>query len=254
MGGNRARALSRERVGTIVSVSRYPVKSMRAESLKAATLHWPWLLGDRQYAFVKVSDTSDFPWLTARDVPSLVRFGARYDRPDNPAHSAVIVTDPDGAEFGIRDPALAARLADAAGRQVRLLRLGRGCFDAMPISLLTTTIAAEVERAHGSAIAVERFRANLVIQTEDPQATERDWLGRSLAIGSEAACLDVGGTIPRCAMVGIDAVTGARDPSVVRTVVQRFGNRVGAYCSVRRPGTVRVGDTVVLTNMRTASG
>ena len=246
--------MSGARVGTVVSLSRYPVKSMRAEPLEAAPLHWPWLLGDRQYAFVKGSDTSDFPWLTARDVPSLVRFGARYNRPDDPIHSAVVVTDPDGAEFDLRDPALAARLADAARTQVRLLRLGRGCFDAMPVSILTTTSAAAVEAAHGSTVAIERFRANLVIQTERPQATEGDWLGRSLAIGNEGTCLSVGGMIPRCAMVGIDAATGARDPSVVRTVVQHFANLVGAYCAVQRPGTIRLGDTVAFAEMRTADG
>lgn len=254
MGGDRARALSGDRAGTVVSISRYPVKSMRAEPLEAAALHWPWLLGDRQYAFVKASNTSDFPWLTARDVPSLVRFGARYDRPDDPVHSAVTVTDPAGAEFNIRDPALAAQLSDAAGTEVWLIRLGRGCFDAMPVSILTSTTAAEVERAHGSAVAVERFRANLVIRTDDSQAAERDWLGRSLAVGSEGACLDVGWAIPRCALVGIDPATGARDPLMVRTVAQRFGNRVGAYCSVRRPGTVRIGDTVALTDMADERG
>ncbi len=245
MGGDRARALSDGRAGVVVSIARYPVKSMRAEPLEAAALHWPWLHGDRQYAFVKASNTSTFPWLTARDVPDLVRFGARYDRPDEPAHSAVVVTDPDGAEFDIRDEALAARLSDAARAKVWLLRLGRGCFDAMAVSVLTTTMAAAVERAHEGAVAIERFRANLVIRPGDPATTEQDWLGRSLSVGAEA-CLDAGWAIPRCAMVGIDPATGARDPAVVRTVAQRFGNRVGAYCSVRQPGTIGVGDRVAL--------
>ena len=128
-----------ERVGTVLSIARYPVKSMMAEALGEATLHWPWLLGDRQYAFVKVSHSSDFPWLTARDMPSLVRFIARYDGPSDPIHSTVAVTSPDGTEFDIRDPALTTLLSEAAGTTVQLLRLGRGCFDAMAISLLTTT-------------------------------------------------------------------------------------------------------------------
>ena len=203
--------------------------------------------GDRQYAFVKVSNTSDFPWLTARDMPSLVQFAARYERPADPIHSLLAVTSPDGMEFDIRDPALTTLLSEATGTAVRLLRLGRGCFDAMAISLLTTTTAASVERAHGGAIAIERFRANLVIQPDDPDATEQDWLGRSVVVGAQGAWLDAGLAIPRCAMIGIDHKTGERDPSIVRSVAQRFDNRVGAYCSVRRPGAVQVGDAVALT-------
>ena len=236
------------RAGAVVSLARYPVKSMRAEPLEAAELHWPWLQGDRQYAFVKASNTSSFPWLTARDVPSLVRYRAQYATPGDPVHSAVTVTAPDGEEFDIRDPGLAARLSEEAGSPVWLMRLGRGCFDAMPVSVLTTTMAAAVERAHGGAVAVERFRANVVVRPDDDADTEQRWLGRRLAFGDAAdrPCLEVGGATPRCAMVGIDALTGARDPAVVRTVVQEFENRVGVYCSVRNPGTIRVGDAVSL--------
>ncbi len=238
----------RAHIGVVVSIARFPVKSMAAEALEMADLHWPWLHGDRQYAFVKGTDTSSFPWLTARDLPSLVQFHASYERPGDPAHSKVVVTDPSGTRFDIRDPALLARLSDAAGVPVWLLRLGRGCFDAMPVSILTTAAAAAVERAHGAPIGKARFRANVVIRPSDPATTEQNWLGRHLTFGADPnpACLEVAWPTPRCAMVGIDAVTGARDASVVRTVVQRFGNRVGAYCAVRSPGTIRVGDDVAL--------
>ena len=116
----------------------------------------------------------------------------------------------------------------------------------MAVSILTTTMAEAVEQAHGTVVPLARFRANLVIQPADPAVTEQAWLGQALAIGTEGTCLDVGWATPRCAMVGIDAVTGERDPTVVRTVARRFDNRVGAYCSVRRPGPVRVGDAVTL--------
>lgn len=216
---------------------------MRGEKLDVAELHWPWLLGDRQYAFVKALNTSDFPWLTARDCPDLVRFGARYLRPDDPIHSVTVVTTPDGAEFDARDPALAKLLSDMANVPVWLLRLGRGCFDAMPVSLLTNAMAAEVEQAHGGPVAVERFRANLLVRTS--QATERDWLGHAIMVGATAG-LDVGWMTPRCAMVGIDPASANRDPALARTVAQRFDNRVGAYCSVQQPGRIAVGEAVTL--------
>ena len=232
------------RVGIVASIARYPVKSMGAELLETAALHWIWLHGDRQYAFVKEADTSAFPWLTARDLPELVRFTARYERPDDPVHSAVIVTDPRGTVFDVRSPLLAELLSETAGAKVRLLRLGRGCFDAMPVSMLTTTMAAAIEQAHGAPVVSERFRANLVIRRDDPASTEPTWLGRSVAVGAAGVCLDVGWEIPRCAMVAIDPETGSRDPTIVRTVAQRFGNHAGVYCSVGQPGVIRVGDAV----------
>ena len=230
----------------VISICRYPVKSMGPEPLDTAELHWTWLHGDRQYAFVRAGNTSDFPWLTARDLPDLVRFSARYVNPSDPRHSKLIVTDPEGAEFDIRDPKLTARVADQARMPIWLMRLGRGGFDAMPVSILATTTAAAVERVHRAPLAVGRFRVNIVIRPDDPAVTEQDWMGRSLQFGAgpDIVRLHVNWATPRCSMVGIDPSTGERNPRVVRTVVQCFQNRVGAYCAVQAPGPIRIGDRV----------
>ena len=235
-------------LGTVVVIRRYPVKSMKAESMDAAALHWTGLHGDRQYAFCKAADTSDFPWLTGRELPSLVRHAARYSDPSNPRRARVRVTAPDGIQFDVADPALAERLADAANAPIRLLRLGRGAFDAMPLSVLTTNMGEAISQAHGAPVSLGRFRANLVIRPDDPAVTEQDWLGRALTIGDARAAptLRLDWPIPRCAMVAIDPVTAVRDAGVLRTVVQRFQNEVGAYCAVQTPGIIRLGDRVRL--------
>ncbi len=235
-------------LGTVTELWRYPVKSMRAEALDAAALHWTGLYGDRQYAFCRSRDRSDFPWLTGRQVPGLVLYAARYSDPEDPQHARVRVAAPDGMECDVGDPALAERLAEAAGVPVRLLRLGRGAFDAMPVSMLATTAVEAISRAHGAPVASGRFRANLVIRPDDPAVSERDWLGRPVAFGDgpEPPSLRLDWPIPRCAMVAIDPATAARDAVVLRTVVRRFRNEVGAYCSVQAPGLIRVGDRVRL--------
>lgn len=235
-------------VGVVVAIRRYPVKSMQAEPMQAAALHWTGLYGDRQYAFCKATGTSDFPWLTGREVPSLVQHAARYADPGDPRHARVCVTAPDGTEFDVTDPGLAKRLADAANTPLRLLRLGRGTFDAMPISVLATNTGDAISQAHGTPVSLDRFRANLVIRPDDPAVTEREWLGQVLTFGDAVAApaLRLDWPIPRCAMVAIDPVTAARDASVLRTVVQRFRNEVGAYCTVQAPGVVRLGDRVRL--------
>ena len=156
---------------------------MRAEILDAAALHWTGLHGDRQYAFCRASDSSDFPWLTGRQVPGLVLHAARYSDPDNPRLARVRVTAPDGAEHAIDDPGLAQRLSEAVDGPVRLLRLGRGAFDAMPVSVIATTSGGAISQAHGAPVALDRFRANLVIAPDDPDVTERDWLGHASGAG-----------------------------------------------------------------------
>lgn len=235
-------------LGTVVAIRRYPVKSMQAEPMDTAALHWTGLHGDRQYAFCKAAGTSDFPWLTGREVPSLVQHAACYSDPRDPRQARVCVTAPDGTTFDVTDSALAERLADAVKAPVRLLRLGRGAFDAMPLSVVTTTTGEAVSRAHGTAVSLDRFRANLVIRPDDPAVTERDWLGRALVLGDAPAppVLRLDWPIPRCAMVAIDPVTAVRDTGVVRTVVQRFRNEIGVYCAVQAPGVIRVGDRVRL--------
>lgn len=227
-------------LGRVVSLHRYPVKSMRAEALQAAELHWTGLAGDRQHAFVRTADGSAFPWLTGRQLPALVLHRAGYAGGD--PRGPVRVVRPDGIACAINDPALAAELASAAGEPVRLMRLGRGAYDAMPVSVLTTTEAAAVERAHGSTLGLGRYRSNILIEPA-PDAPVR-WDGLELRFGDGAARVRADWGIPRCAMVTLDPGTAARDPAVLRTVAQRFGNRVGLYSSVVSPGPIRVGDTV----------
>ncbi|MBC7799323.1 MAG: MOSC domain-containing protein [Gemmatimonadaceae bacterium] len=221
---------------------------MRSESLDIAELHWTWLHGDRQFAFVKARDTTDFPWLTARDLPRLVLFAARYAASGDPTRSTPTVTDPDGIDFDVRDPALARRLAEELGGPVWLLRLGRGAFDAMPVSLVTTTAVEAVGRAHGAPVALARFRSNIVIRPDDPAVTEQDWLGSSLAFGAGAnpPRLHLDWAIPRCAIVGIDPGSATRDAGLLRTLVRRFGNAFGCYAAIQAPGQVRIGDRVRL--------
>ena len=90
------------------------------------------------------------------------------------------MSSPDGAEFDIRDPRLMIRLADEADMPIWLVRLGRGGFDAMPVSILATTTAAAVEQAHGTPVAIKRFRANVVIrQTTRRSPNGTGWGGAS---------------------------------------------------------------------------
>ena len=236
------------RIGTLAGLTRFPVKSMRAEPLTRAELGWNGLLGDRQYAFVKAANRSRFPWLTGRDVFPLVLHTARFDTPEDVRNSRVRVRAPDGGEGALDDPDLAARLSALAGEEVRLIQLNRGAFDLMPVSVMTEGTGLAVDAAHGGHVGLERFRINLIVRTDDPAMRETAWFGRTLVIGDGpgAVRLRMDAPVLRCAMVTLDPDTAAQDVSVLRTVAQGFENCVGAYATPETVGMLEVGAAVRL--------
>lgn len=232
-------------VGRVVEIMRYPVKSMAGERLAAAELDWQGIEGDRQYAFYRAGNRSRFPWLTGREIPDLVRHVPRFRDPAAPKTSPVEVTTPDGRSLGLDDAELHDGLAAALGAGVGLIQLGRGCYDAMPVSVVTTATHTALDVTHGAVLDRRRFRSNIVIQAD---AREIEWCGRRMIFGDrdDAAELLLTDGIPRCAMITIDPDTAARHPPVLRTVAQAYDNRIGLYAAPARLGMIREGDTVRL--------
>jgi len=240
--------MTRLDIGTVKTINRFPVKSFGGESLQAAELKWSGLDGDRQYAFHKAADGSRFPWLTGRAVSQINTYVARFSEPSNPRKSEVRVKA--GAEeYSLRDEALRRRLSEAAGEEVRLIQIGRGIFDTMPVSVMATATPKLVEAAAGVPIDPRRFRANLIIETPDGEpARETHWVGGTLVFGDapDAPKLLVSAPIDRCVMITIDPDTGERNPAILRTVVETFDNFIASRCSPAALGRINVGDRVRL--------
>lgn len=225
-------------LGRIVAITRFPVKSMRGESLQRAELTWNGMSGDRRYAFIKSDDRTRFPWLTGRDFSDLVRWSARYENPETPGVGPMLIEASDGEQFEIADPRLAQRLADECGKRVHVMQLGRGTYDSMPLSLVATNIAERLEAEHGSPLDLRRFRIN--VHVEAASGTEIDWLDLSVDAGQTQ--LVVSSQIERCVMTTIDPDTAERDPAVMRLLARKFGNHIGVYASIARKGVIAVGD------------
>ena len=243
-------------VGRVATIWRYPVKSLGGERLAAATLRWQGIDGDRQYAFFRADNRSRFPWLTGRDVSELVTYAARYVEPGNPRHSEVRVATGDG-EHGVDDLDLRARLSRTAGEDVRLLQVGRGTFDMMPVSVLSTATVAQIETRLGRPVDLRRFRPNIVIEPPAGRgARETDWLGGTLIFGDrpDAAQLRLDAPIDRCVMITIDPETGRRDPGILRRVVEDFNNEIAVHGTTGATGTISTGDRVRLVRAARAGG
>ena len=65
-------------VGRVASLWRYPVKSMRGESLQQAFAGFAGVYGDRVYAFRSSAAPRGFPYLTGREQPAMLRYRATY--------------------------------------------------------------------------------------------------------------------------------------------------------------------------------
>src|SRR5438445_10830341 len=65
-------------VGTVESVWRYPVKSMRGEELDEIFAGYAGVYGDRLFAFESSANQKGFPFFTGRDQRQMIRYRARF--------------------------------------------------------------------------------------------------------------------------------------------------------------------------------
>ena len=67
-----------ERIGTVETICRYPVKSMAGEDVAQAFVGFAGLMGDRAFAFVRSRGPKGFPWHTGREQEDLVLFRPHF--------------------------------------------------------------------------------------------------------------------------------------------------------------------------------
>lgn len=237
-------------VGRVTALYRYPVKSMRGESLEEVGLGWYGLDGDRRFAFIRGDQThSGFPWLTGRQIPEMLQYVPRFTAPDNLLQSGVEVETPRGRVLPVHSLDLCEELAHAYGREVQFMKLKRGLFDSLPLSLMTTATAAALSQTTGYPVDLRRFRQNIIIETFSGQPfVEENWLDGVLTFGDrlDAPRIRLNRRIERCAMITLDPDTSEKQPDLLRHVAQTRANCVGVHATPERQGRLRVGDVVRL--------
>lgn len=235
-------------VGYVSEIWRYPVKSMAGEPLESTRLGWHGLGGDRRFAFSRLGNPTGLPWLSARELPRLVLYRARFEDPAD-EESPILVTTPEGSTTSLDDPGLLDELQQAHGGALQLTQLWRGTYDSMALSLISRAAIRAISGRTGLTLEVERFRPNLLVEVSDSREFPEDrWVGDLLVFGArpDSARVRVNRKDPRCMIVNLDPVTGRQDPMVLREIVQGRKNLLGVYGSTERPGTICVGDTIRL--------
>ncbi len=236
-------------VGVVKALYYYPVKSMRGLAIAEARVGWHGLEGDRRYAFVRTGNASDFPWLTARQVPALVRYAPYVVDQADPAASTVCVVTPDGADLLVRSDALRRELAVHYGAPAHLEESARGVFDCASVSLIGAATIDALGVANGSPLDPRRFRPNILVAASSAEPfVEEEWLGSALVFGDrdDAVHIRLDERDPRCMMINLDPDTAAQRPTVLKTVVRAYDGCVGLYGAPERRGTIRVGDVIRL--------
>ena len=267
-------------LGSIVSLWRYPVKSMMGEELNATEVTKGGLLGDRAYALVDSSDGKVASAKNPRKWPQL--FDCRAALADIPRTGAkappVRITLPDGTIVNSEQPDLDQIFSKLFKREVKLsalpdvrtvtaeeywpdiegldhrdtvtdFGLPEGTFfDCALVHLLTTVTLDRLRELYPQGrFEVRRFRPNIVME---PANGERDfvedaWIGQMLAIG-DTVRLSITGPCPRCVMTTLPQSDLPKDTGILRTAAQHNRANVGVYASVLQGGKVRRGDSVRL--------
>jgi hypothetical protein len=228
------------RIGLVADLWRYPVKSFGGERSRRLFIGPYGIQGDRTHAVVSPTGAV----VTVRRARRMMHFGARHAEPE--ASRGVTVTLPDGTEVPVEDPALGPVLTAELGRDARLARSPVGVFDAAPLHIVTDASVRTVAEWSGRDLDVRRFRPNVVVELEVPDAfAEARWVGGLVAFG-EGAVAGIVSPTERCAVTTLDPDTAERDNAVLATLADRLDNLFGVYAEVARPGWVRVGDPVVL--------
>jgi hypothetical protein len=238
-----------KQLGHVCELVRYPVKSMAGIATESAFLGWHGLDGDRRFAFRRLGDDSGFPWLSASRLPELLLYHPLGLDQSSGEPLPTQVRTPAGVELDLRSKELEREIAERFGSGVELMKLKHGIFDEGSVSVIARATMAGISREAGVRLDTRRFRANIVLETDesDPFA-EDEWVGGRLLFGETEPRPAVNVTLRdvRCMMINLDPDTATQDARMLKTVVRLNLNNAGVYGTVAQTGAIHVGQPISL--------
>src|SRR3989442_7612733 len=217
-GGWHMSDATQTELGAVVSLWRYPVKSMMGEELNATEVTERGLLGDRAYALVDSADGKAATAKNPRKWPRLFDFRATFIEPARPAATVppVRIALPDGTTVTSDQGDLNQILSKALNREVTLRAAQRGAvnaeeywpdmegldhrdtvteftlpggtfFDVAMVHLLTTATLERLRELYPQGrFEVRRFRPNIDVHVRSYEKgfVENTLLDRTLTIGT----------------------------------------------------------------------
>ncbi len=257
----------------LMSILRYPVKSLGGAALSCANVGTLGIHGDRRFMLIDAEGR----FVSARERPDLLLWRASWLN-----ESDLELIAPDGAtirpqvgetrvEVRVWDDTFAARLTDEATTRFLSDRLGAairlvfvddpsprpvdpeygqasdrvGFADGYPVLLLSEESHAELVHRVGLPLSILRFRPNLIVSAGSPHA-EDTW--RRIRVGT---CeFDLVKPCVRCVLTTMDPETAEPHPErePLRTLITyrrgAKGVTFGMNLIPRVHGTLKVGDPI----------
>ncbi|MGH9811937.1 MAG: MOSC domain-containing protein [Candidatus Acidiferrales bacterium] len=253
----------------LLSLWRYPVKSMAGEELEAVEVTARGLSGDRAYALVDTATKKVGSAKSVKRFGELLKCRAEFVAAPQPATAgrpdarapAVRITLPDGTVLLSNQPEAAAALAAAFGPQVSLastapeglmLEFDAGTlggqhaetteaplsgaappgtfFDVACVHLLTTATLRRLEEAYPAGqFAVERFRPNLVVECAGESGFVENGWVGRTVSVGPDVVLRVSGPCARCVMTTLPRADLPHDPGILRAAAQHNRLDRGEY-------------------------
>jgi uncharacterized protein len=269
--------------GTVVSLWRYPVKSMMGEELNSSYVTERGLLGDRTYAVIDKQTGKVASAKNPRKWGKLFDFHSMFVDSPNDVNDIppVRITFPDGSNIfsDHQEDDIDSSLSKVFNRDVRLMRASgfekpsyeeywpdidglaqrekvtdeampsKTFFDIAVVHLLTTSTINRLRELYPEGrFEVRRFRPNIVIESgpgEKKDFIENSWVGKKITIGEDIV-LKVTAPCTRCVMITLPQGDLPRDLGILSTVARYNQVHVGVYASVHHGGTIHRGDLIHL--------
>ena len=266
-------------IGNLVSIWRYPVKSMMGEELNSSYVTERGLIGDRVYAIVDQQTGKVASAKNPGKWGKLFDFRAAFiDSPQTVENiPPVRITLSDGSQIFSNHDEIDRTLSKVLGREVSIMKASlekpsyeeywpdieglaqreivtdeamppQTFFDVAVIHLLTTSTIDRLQELYlGGRFEIRRFRPNIVVESasEEKDFIENSWVDKKVAIGEDIV-LKVIGPCTRCVMITLPQGDLPKDLGILRTVAKYNQVHAGVYASVHRGGTIRRGDIVQL--------
>lgn len=241
------------------------IKGTRHEPRPAAVIDARGPLGDREFCFVDVDKRQV---LKTVQHPRLIQIATSL------VDGTLTITLPDGRTAGgvphgagerltcnywkrpvdleLMDGSHAALASEWLGKPVRLARAPRGAVVyGSALSIITTASLRELADSSGHPRLLDeaaRFRAAVVLDTDEP-FIEEAWQGQEVTV-SESQFDDlhirIGEPIPRCAVIDLDPVSGARGSHLLKALAATRPRNsdgephFGVYAEVIEPAATSV--------------